>query len=165
MSDLYNLSVELAIINNEIIDAEGEISTELEKRLDASTLAIRDKIHSIGKWTLNLDGKTEAIDKEINRLQHKKKMTENLNNRLQNYIRQAMERADIHKIEYPTFTVAVQKNPPSVEIQNDEVVPNAYKTIKQTISVDKRRILEDLKAGQKIEGCNLITGKTHLRCY
>lgn len=171
MSDnLYELSSELATINNEIAEAGGDLgemtqdgSTMLERHLDAITLAVKDKIQSISKWTLNLDGRTEAIDKEIIRLQHKKKMTDNLNKRLQDYIRQSMQRADISKIEYPTFTVAVQKNPPSVEIISEEAVPNSYKTIKQIVTVDKRRILDDLKAGQNVSGCNLINNKTYLR--
>lgn len=162
-NNLYELSTELSVINDKIADAEGEIFPEMEARLDAVSLAIRDKIQSIAKWTINIDSHTEAIDKEIDRLQHKKKMTENLNKRLQDYIRQSMQRAEISKIEYPTFTVSVVKNPPSVEVVSEEAVPNAYKTVKQVIQIDKRRIMDDLKAGQKVEGCSLIVDKTHLR--
>ena len=164
MSDsLYELSKDLAIINNEIADAQGELNETLEAQLDAVSLAINDKVQSIGKWTINIDGKVEAIDNEIIRLQHKKCMAENLNKRLQDYIKQSMERADIHKLEFPTFTIAIHNNPPSVEIINEEIVPNAYKTIKQTISIDKKRIMDDLKTGIKVEGCSLVSDKTHLK--
>ncbi len=161
--NLYDLSNELAVINTEIMDAEGELTAELEARLDASVLAVKDKIQSIGKWTLNLDSRIEGIDKEIIRLQHKKTMTGNLNARLKDYVKMCMTRAEIGKLEFTTFTIAIQKNPPSVEIVNEETVPNFYKIIKQIVSVNKRRILEDLMAGQKIEGCNLISNKTHLK--
>lgn len=164
MSDnLYELSTQLAKINNEIFDADGELTEELEKRLDDSTLAMKDKVQSIVKWTLNLKGKAEMIDAEIERLQHKKKMTDNLNKRLSDYVRQAMLAADINKIEYPTFTVCVQKNPRSVEIIDEEIIPSAYKIVKQVISVDKRRLMDDLTAGEKIQGCQLVTTMTHLR--
>ncbi len=161
--NLYDLTSDLAIINNDIADAGGELTAELESLLDAAGLAVKDKIQSIGKWTLNLNSKVEAIDKEIERLQHNKKMAENLNTRLKDYVKMCMTRAEIGKLEFTTFTVAIQKNPPSVEIVNEEAVPNAYKTIKQVVSVDKRGILDDLKAGKKIEGCNLISNKTHLK--
>ncbi len=161
--NLYDLTSDLAIINNDIADAGGELTAELESLLDAAGLAVKDKIQSIGKWTLNLNSKVEAIDKEIERLQHNKKMAENLNTRLKDYVKMCMTRAEIGKLEFTTFTVAIQKNPPSVEIVNEEAVPNAYKTIKQVVSVDKRRILEDLKTGEKIEGCSLISNKTHLK--
>lgn len=161
--NLYELSTELAIIYGEIAVADGELSETLEAQLDAVSLAVKDKIQNIGKWTLNLDGRTEAIDKEIARLEHKKRMTENLSKRLQEYVKMCMTKADMKKLEYTTFSVAVQKNPPSVEIVNEEAVPNTYKIIKQTIAVDKKKLLDDLKAGQKVEGCTLVTDKTHLR--
>ena len=164
MSDnLYELSHQLAKINNEIFDANGELTEELEKRLDDSALAMKDKVQSIAKWTLNLKGKATMIDAEIARLQHKKKVTENLDKRLSDYVKQAMLAADIHKMEYPTFTVSVQKNPSSVEIIDEDMIPASYKIVKQVISVDKRKLKDDLNDGKKIQGCQLATENTHLR--
>ena len=161
--NLYLISQELATIHQEIEDAQGDLSEALEARLDAVSLNLKEKTENIVRWTLTIDSKTESIDKEIYRLQHRKEMAEKLNKRLQNYVKSCMERAEIKKLDYPLFTVVIQKNPPSVDIINEESIPNGYKTIKTTISVEKKRLLDDLKAGQSVEGCQLITDKTHLR--
>lgn len=164
MSDkLYEISDKLAVIHDQIIDADGELTEELEKRLDECNLAIREKTGNIARWILNIDGKVGSVDVEIERLQKRKKFAINLQERLKEYIRINMVRADIQKIETDIFTIAVQKNPPSVDITNEEIIPAGYKVIKQIISVDKKQLLNDLKEGKKIEGCHIVLDKTHLR--
>ena len=54
MENLYDLSSKLATINNDIIDADGEISEELERRLDETGLAVKEKVQGIGRWVLNI---------------------------------------------------------------------------------------------------------------
>ena len=165
MSDkLYDLTRELAVIHDEIEEANGVLSKELEFRLDASSVAFKDKVENIGRWTLNLDDNVASIDRELERLQQRKQVAVNLQTRLKDYLKMCMVRADITKLHYSTFTVSIQNNPPSLgEIVDEQAVPDAYKTIETTITVDKRRILADLKAGIEVNGCKLITDKTHLR--
>ena len=103
MAHLYELSTELATINDEIISADGELTPDLEARLDSVSLDFRAKSQGIAKWTLDIAGVEAMIETEIARLQRKKKVAENLRTRLMAYIKGCMEQADVQKIESPTI--------------------------------------------------------------
>lgn len=160
---LYELTQELVAVNNELISNEGEITPELEAKLNAIALPFREKALSIGKWTLTLASAESEIDAEIKRLQARKKVTANLSKRLTDYIKTSMEQADMKKIDTPTLTLAIQKNPPSAEVISEEMIPSRFKRIVQTITIDKKEILEALKEGYEVSGCKLVDDKTHLR--
>lgn len=162
--NLYDLSAELATINDEIIDAQGEITEELETRLDTMNLALDKKAEGIGRWMLNLTGRQDSLDQEIARLTARKKAAKNLQGRLKEYVRDCMARAGKTKFEFNTFTFRVQKNPASLEILLEPAIPAKYLTIipEQRV-VDKKAVLDDLKKGIEVDGARLITDRTHLR--
>ena len=152
MENLYELAGDLERINNEIINAEGEITPELEAMLDGFTAALDKKAGGIIRWTLNLKGKRDALQNEIDRLTNRKRMVERLDKRLKEYVHLCMLKAGMKKLEYDTFTVAVQKNPPSVEVVDEEKISGGYKEIIRTVKIDKKRLLDDMKAGAEIDG-------------
>lgn len=162
MSNLYKLGTELKLIDDEIIDAEGEITPELEKRLDETSLSFNQKVGGIVKWTQNLKGKKEAIKEEVKRLQKRLQFAENLDNRLRDYMKSGMENAECKKIEFDTVTISIQKNPPSVEIENENVIPSDFYEVVETKKINKIAIKETLKGGGEISGAKLITDKTRL---
>lgn len=162
--NLYELSNELACINDEIINAQGEITEELEARLDTLNLALDKKAEGIGRWMLNLTGRQESLNKEIDRLTARKKAAKNLQGRLKEYIKDCMNLVGKIKLEFSALTLRVQKNPASVEIVDEKAIPAKYLTIipEQKI-VDKKAVLDDLKKGVRVEGAVLVNDKTHLR--
>jgi len=64
-----------------------------------------------------------------------------------------MRAAGIDKVKGRLFTLAFQKNPPSVEVMDESLIPSDY--IKTVTSVDKKLILEALKSGHSVSGCSL----------
>ncbi len=163
MAHLYELSTDLATINDEIIGADGELSPDLEARLDSVSLDFKAKSQGIAKWTLDIAGVEAMIETEIARLQRKKKVAENLRTRLTAYIKSCMEQADVQKIESPTITLRIQKNPPSVEILAEDKLPARFIKIKQITDLDKTGMLAALKNGEDVPGARLVTERTHLR--
>jgi hypothetical protein len=163
MAHLYELSTELATINDEIISADGELTPDLEARLDGVSLDFRAKSQGIAKWTLDIAGVETMIETEINRLQRKKKAAENLRTRLKAYIKGCMEQADVQKIESPTINLRIQKNTPSVDILAEDQIPAKFIRITQVTELDKAGMLAALKNGEDVPGARLITERTHLR--
>lgn len=160
---LYQLASELEAINDELRLSEGELTPELEQRLDGCGLALKSKVEGIVKWTIDLEGREKAIEAEIERLQKMKSTVSNLHDRLREYVHASMLRAEIQKIELPTMTISVQKNPPSLELVDVEAVPAKYVTIKTEKVIDRRSMLADLKAGEVMTCARLRTNKTHLK--
>lgn len=161
---LYELSKELATINDQLITEQGEISPDLEKRLDEVNLALTEKATGLRKWLAMIESETNGLDSEIKRLERMKKTQENLIGRLKEYIKKNMEIADLKKIQTPIGTFTIQANPPSVEIVVEEMVPDQFKvTIPEHKEIDKKIIAEALKSGYDVPGAKLITDRTHLR--
>ena len=85
-------------------------------------------------------------------------------NRFKDYVKDNMQALGIEKIETPIGTLRVQKNPISVEITDEQLVPDEYKKEKITISVDKTAIKNNFKeTGEIIPGTKIVTSKTSLR--
>ena len=74
-----------------------------------------------------------------------------------------MQRLEIQKLESELGTLSIAKNPASVEILDESLVPNDYKKEKVTITVDKTAIKNDLKLGKNIQGVRLVEDKTTLK--
>ncbi len=164
MPPLYELSKELAKINDELITAEGDLSPDLEKRLDEVNLAITEKAHGIRKWLAIVEGDGGALDAEIKRLTRIKKTNENLYERLKEYVKKNMEIADKKKIETPIGTFTIAKSPASLEIITPEAVPDTFKDeVPAHLEINKKRIKEAIEEGYEVPGAKLVTDRTHLR--
>ena len=74
-----------------------------------------------------------------------------------------MEKAGMDKIDTGIMFLAIQRNPPSVDVVDEGSIPAAYKdVIPEQYVISKKRILEALKAGEEVKGAKLHRG-THLR--
>jgi hypothetical protein len=53
-----------------------------------------------------------------------------------------METMQRPKIEYAEFSVRIQNNPPSVNVLDESLIPDEYRTVKTVESIDKKAIKE-----------------------
>lgn len=160
---LYKISDALVNTIDAIVENGGELTEELEKRLDEGQASLKAKGENLVHYYLNLDGHVDSIDKEIARLQMLQRVKENKSDWAKKYLKENMERTGITKIEAPTFTLTIAKNPPSVEILDVFELPKEYIEIRPTTHIDKKAILTALKAGKEVSGAILVDDKTNLR--
>jgi hypothetical protein len=98
----------------------------------------------------------------MDRLAKLKKVFTNKHNRLKTYLEMQMLVSGIEKIADPVLPLALRKAPPSVEVEPGAKVPEQY-IIPQDPKVNKRGLLEALKAGEKIPGVRLIDDRKYLK--
>ena len=80
------------------------------------------------------------------------------------YVKENMERLGADKIPTELGTLSIAKNPMSVEIENEEEVPERFKEEVVTIKIDKTMIKNYFKdTGELIPGVKIIDNKTSLR--
>lgn len=140
--DVLNLDEET--INDTL---EGE-STELEK-----------KIQDYGFVILNRHSFANAIQTEIDRLQMRLNAEKKRIEHIESWVLKNMQGCGITKIECPSFSVAVQPNPPSVEVVKEGDIPPEYMRTPEpkppVPAPDKRKILDALKSGKDVPGCKI----------
>lgn len=153
MAKLYELTEHynnlLELINNE------EVPKELiEKALSEVNEEFEVKAENIAKLIKSLEVDVNGYKEEEKRMSTQRKYLENKISNLKEYLDGSMKALDKQKIKGKVFTLAIQKNPPSVEILNLECIDNKY-LIPQDPTVDKKAILEDLKNNIEVTGATI----------
>ena len=64
------------------------------------------------------------------------------------------------KLNYKLFTVSVQLNPPAVKLLDEMEIPLDYKITTITETIDKKVILEAIKAGDIVPGATIEQGQS-----
>ena len=163
MSDrLYEMTGRLLALA-ELLDDPFVPDDAVRDTIEAVEGEIEIKAEGILKFVANLDGDIKAIEYELQRLQGRKRVLENRQARLRDYLRHNMEVTGISRIECSLFLITLAKGRAVVLVENEDQVPEEYVVTTISKRLDKARILRDLKAGQDIPGVTLGTSSPSLR--
>ena len=144
--------------NEELTDGEKqEIQSELKE------LLIQKSQNIIG-YTKNIELLINAMKEEEKRISDNRKSLENRLAKFKEYVKNCMENNNITKVETSLGTLNIAKNPISVEVINEDEIPDEYKNIIQTIKIDKKKIADNFKeTGEIPQGIIIHTDNTSLR--
>jgi hypothetical protein len=151
--NLYELTTDLKELQEidftqaeeeQIEEVKGIIKTQIESKSAGIIAVIRNEESDI-----------DAIKVEIKRLQELKKSKENKIENLKKYTKECLEDAEIKKVSTSLGNMTVRKNPASVDVLDENLIPIEYKKEVVEVKVDKKAILADLKEGVVIEGAAL----------
>jgi len=152
MSKLYELTEQYNKLWNMVNDeADMEVLQDTMEGLEGE---IADKAESIAKLMKSIEADEQGIKGEEERLYARRKALENRRASIKEYLQQQLIEAGIDKVKGTMFTVSIQNNPPSVSIAESAKLPKKY-LISQEPKIDKKALLDDLKAGTKIKGCQI----------
>lgn len=139
----------------ELVDNPDIPEEVLVEALDAIDEEFEAKCDNIVKFMRILDGDCKTIKEEEVRLSKRRKTLENKINRMKQYIEDNMKLTGKTKFKTPFNSFNISANPKSVEIINEDLIPDTYK-IKETVcKIDKKAILADIKNGCTIDGINI----------
>lgn len=157
MPNIYELKSEFntlwTILEDELVDDEALVGA-----FETATEDLAIKLENCCKYIKNEEAVIAGLKEEEERLNAKRKAKENAIKRLKALMQDAMTAAGEKKIQCGTFTTSIQNNAPSVVMDEQyiENVPAEYLRIREP-EVDKKKILDDLKAGKD------LTGLAHLQ--
>ena len=164
MSDLtlYNITNKFA----ELMDMaeNGELTEEQYNALgEQLALELQQKGSGIIGYTQKEEALIEAIDFQIKRLQDFKKAKQNKLEKFKQYVKENMDRLGITKMDTELGTLSIAKNPMSVEIENEDEIPEQFKQQVITIKIDKTAIKNHFKTtGEIVSGAKKVDDKTRL---
>ena len=142
-----------------------ELQKELEKEDDAElkqdlqeliAVELKNKSNNIVYAIKNLESNNAAIDAEIERLQALKKRNSSNIDKVKSNVLWFMQENNIDTIKSDLATFGKRKSE-STEIENIELIPQEFITIKQTFTPDKTAIKKAIKEGREVAGAKVIT--------
>ncbi|MDO6451750.1 siphovirus Gp157 family protein [Oceanobacillus profundus] len=140
MNSLYDLTQDFLQVQA-LIDEGGE---GLQDTLESINLAIEDKLENIGKVIRNLEGEAEMLKNEETRLADKRKSIELNKQRLKSYVEDQLTITGKDKVKTGIFTFAMQNNPKSVKVLDENLLPRRL-FIEQEPKLDKKALKDELK--------------------
>lgn len=154
--NLYSIANQYQEILDKTFDDEtGEVNENAIALLEIVKDNIKDKGIAIASFIKNIDAEREAIEKAKKAMAEREARLDRRVSYLTSYLQSNMERCGIHEISCPYFVVKLKKCPISVDISNENEIPDDYKKVKSVVSVDKMKIKEEILAGVIIPGATL----------
>lgn len=123
---------------------------------------LNDKVLAVGAFVLNVDTDIKTLKDHKAIIDAKIKALSNRNDSLREYLRMNMEACGITKIESTLFNVSLGKPSKIVSITSQANLDSKYIKTVTTSSPIKADIAKALKAGESVEGAELIDGKSRL---
>ena len=156
---LYEINQEYLLALDAFTDPEADIPLEAAMdTLDGIEGQLQDKAVNVAKFMQNLDATAKAIKEAEQKMAKRRKAIENRAQWMKDYLKHNMEASGITKIESPWFRLAIQKNPEAVEITDENMLPDEFKTEVVTTKIDKAAIKQVIKDGVSVPGAMLMQG-------
>ena len=156
---LYELSSTYLQALETFTDPDADLPAEvITDTLEALSGEWEDKAINVVKFIRNLETTGQAIKQAEQAMAHRRKILEQRAQWMKTYVKENMEACGIKRIESPWFVLAVQKNPASVRINDEQKIPDDYINEKTIISIDKAALKVALKSGQVVPGAEWVNG-------
>jgi hypothetical protein len=156
---LYEINQDYMQALDIFTDPETDIPLEAAMdTLDGIEGQLQDKAVNVAKFMQNLDATAKAIKEAEQKMAKRRKAIENRAQWIKDYLKNNMQAAGITKIESPWFRLAIQKNPEAVEITDENLLPDEFKTEVVTTKIDKSAIKQVIKDGVSVPGAILMQG-------
>ena len=119
---------------------------------------IQNKIWSLKIEIANLEQELHSSEFRKN-IQDKKQMLqvyENIESEQKNNIVNSMLSNGLKSVEFINQKFTLKKNPWSLKINDEEMVPDEFKKEKVEIVIDKKAIKDKINSGEDVAGCEII---------
>lgn len=154
-----------AIADNFLADIRKMEEADLDDQTFADTLEaisgdLEEKAKAVAMFARNLEASAEAIKQAEKQMSDRRKALENKADKVRQYLLENMLKTGISKIDCPYFSLSVRKNPPAVEIIQQDMIPMEYFDIPPMPApqLNKNRLKDDLKNGVIVDGAKLTQG-------
>lgn len=121
---------------------------------------ITAKENRICHFRAEILGTIEKFKSEEKRLATIRKHLENKEARLKEYIKQSMLSLGIDEVQTGTFKIKLSPSVGSLEIIDENAIPQQFKTVVQTVTIDKNAVKSAIKSGESVPGAEIRDGWT-----
>ena len=156
---LYELTEQFLALQELAYDPEVDEQT-FQDTMEGLWGEIEDKADGYAKIIMGMKADIEALRAEEGRLAARRKALENRQQALKNNLEPNMRVMGKTKFKTALFSFNIQKNAPSVRIDDEARLMEALKMeapelLKTKIEIDKKALLSALKAGAAFKGAEI----------
>jgi hypothetical protein len=146
-------------ILSEIQSRDGELNEELVKELIEKQTNIAVKVDAIAYVLDELAMSSKNLREQAKALEYVAEMRDRASEWLKNYVKYGIESTG-ENLQGITYEFKLRSNPPSVVIENEGVIPDEYKIVKTTVSIDKVAVKKAIQEFKSVPGASLKETKT-----
>ena len=159
-ASLYDLGQDFLAIEAALLESEGELTPDVEARLEALGALEGEKVDAYRIVIRNFETKADVIATEIAALGAKKKAAEAAAQRLKDRLLGYLEARGVDKLAGSIWTACRQRNPsrPLTVHVAPEVLPEALRKTTVTVTPDR----EALKALAEMETGHVVVDGQHV---
>jgi hypothetical protein len=160
---LYELTAQYRAL--EALESSDDLPAEvIRDTLDGLEGQLQEKATNVALFIRNLESTADAIDEAATTMQARGTRLRARAQSLQQYLLFHMQAAGITKVESPYFTLQVKKNPPSVVIDSENLIPAKFMRTPEPppppkAAPDKKAIADAIKAGEEVPGAHSVQGE------
>jgi hypothetical protein len=111
---LYEIADEIQDVCNAVLEAEGEMTPELEARWEAASLAFADKLDATLGWMRTMELMAAGLREDEKRLAALRKSREKAVERMEGYVLEQLRRVDRKRVDTARHSASRVLCPPSV---------------------------------------------------
>src|SRR5699024_5006448 len=152
---------EIPTLYQQLLDMAEDTEVDFSEALDSLEDAFEEKAENIVKIMRTLEAKEKAYKDEVDRLNAQRKTLNNRVQALKDYMQENRYEKGKKKIESGMYTVENKKTPPTIKMDEDKYIPDGHWN-PQTPQLDRKKLLQDMKIGEEIEGVEIVQGE-HVR--
>lgn len=144
----------------EALESSDDLPPEvIRDTLDGLEGQLQEKATNVGLFIRNLMSTADAIDEAAESMRMRGERLRKRAQSLNEYLKFNMQAAGISKVESPFFTLKLKKNPPTVVIDSENLIPAKFMRTPAPLpppkpAPDKKAIGDAIKAGQEVPGAH-----------
>lgn len=154
-ANLFALVSEAQSIVMALIESKGELTPEIQARLEANDLAIARKLDGYAYVDEQCDAQVHFLKKREDGIRAVRKGIEAAQERLRTNIKTAMATLGKDVMTGDEYRFKISTRAPKLVVTDEQAIPQEYKIIVHTTVVDREKLLSALKDGFEVPGASL----------
>jgi len=156
---LYSIAVEHRALVDHLMDTQTD-EQAIADTLEAESYPLELKAQNVAYAIKNLESMADAIKNAEKEMADRRKAIEKRAANLREYTKTCLEVAGVQKVECPHFALTIKKNPASVDIFEQALIPSKFMRQPEPPppAPDKKAIAEAIKSGEDVPGAILTQG-------
>lgn len=158
--NLFEINETIKAVMAKYNDPDSQMDEDAFKdTLDSLEATRNDKLDGLAGWYDSNNSKINFIENKIRALQEEKKRLTNQNKGIMDYMTSTIDKAGIKSVQTAHHLLRPRNYRDSVKVDPTVQLPKDYIKTEEIEKVNKKLLYQDLRAGIKIPGAELVPNR------